>query len=73
MVGWWEWELGIGNWELGIGNWELGIGNWELGIGTGNWELGIGIRREGRCHDVYGGGAQVSEYVIFVTLGFKSS
>ncbi len=71
MVGWWEWELGIGNWELGIGNWELGIGNWELGIG--NWELGIGIRREGRCHDVYGGGAQVSEYVIFVTLGFKSS
>ncbi len=66
MVGWWEWELGIGNWELGIGN-------WELGIGTGNWELGIGIRREGRCHDVYGGGAQVSEYVIFVTLGFKSS
>jgi len=73
VVGWWEWELGIGNWELGIGNWELGIGNWELGIGTGNWELGIGIRREGRCHDVYGGGAQVSEYVIFVTLGFKSS
>jgi len=71
VVGWWEWELGIGNWELGIGNWELGIGNWELGIG--NWELGIGIRREGRCHDVYGGGAQVSEYVIFVTLGFKSS
>jgi len=66
VVGWWEWELGIGNWELGIGN-------WELGIGTGNWELGIGIRREGRCHDVYGGGAQVSEYVIFVTLGFKSS
>ncbi len=63
--------VGIGNWELGIGNWELGIGNWELGIG--NWELGIGIRREGRCHDVYGGGAQVSEYVIFVTLGFKSS
>ena len=51
----------------------VGIGNWELGIGTGNWELGIGIRREGRCHDVYGGGAQVSEYVIFVTLGFKSS